>query len=220
MDAEGLGRAARCSVACVMVASIFNACSSGASDSSGGPEPTAATSSSTPAPTPADDGTPSGERDLDVDELVVPAAAEAMPATWQERFVIGYGRGKALLGTSPGGDSGSLDIGPEYGAPGPDGTWWFLDAAKARLAHYDSAGQFLDHVRITEACWSAGATSSGSSRTSWPTASSSPPARRPTARRCSGCATGSPTRSSSRDVRAAYDDGAAALRVRGPREVE
>ena len=101
-------RAARCSVACVLVASIFSACSSGASDSSGGPEPTAPTSSSTPAPTPAADGTPSGGRDVDVDELVVPAAAAAMPATWQERLVIRYGRGRALLGTSPGGDSGSL----------------------------------------------------------------------------------------------------------------
>ncbi len=59
------------------------------------------------------------------------AAAAAMPEAWHERFVIGYGPGKALLGTSPGGDSGTLDIGPEYGAPGPDGSWWFLDAAKA-----------------------------------------------------------------------------------------
>lgn len=54
----------------------------------------------------------------------------------------------SALGTAPGGDSGSLDIGPEYGAPGPDGTWWFLDAAKARIAHYDSAGRYLDQVRI------------------------------------------------------------------------
>ena len=72
-----------------------------------------------------------------------------MPGTWQERFVIGYGPGNRLLGTSPGGDSGTLDIGPEYGAPGPDGTWWFLDAAKARLAHYDSAGRYLGRVKVT-----------------------------------------------------------------------
>lgn len=144
-------RAARFSVACVLVASLFSACSSGASDSSGDrdPEPTAApASTSTSEPTPTDDGTPSDGRDLDVEELVVPAAAATMPDAWQERFVIGYGLGKALLGTSPGGDSGSLDIGPEYGAPAPDGSWWFLDAAKARLAHYDPSGQFLDQVRI------------------------------------------------------------------------
>jgi hypothetical protein len=84
-----------------------------------------------------------------VDELVVPRAAPALPAAWQERFAIGYGPGKALLGTSPGGDSGSLDIGPEYGAPAPDGSWWFLDAAKARIAHYDSFGHFIDQVRVS-----------------------------------------------------------------------
>ncbi len=83
-----------------------------------------------------------------MDELVVPPAASGLLPAWQERFVIGYGAGKALLGTSPGGDSGTLDIGPEYGAPAPDGSWWFLDAAKARIAHYDSSGQFLDRVKV------------------------------------------------------------------------
>ena len=46
--------------------------------------------------------------------------------------------------------SGTLDIGPEYGAPAPDGSWWFLDAAKARIAHYDSAGRFIDAVRVSK----------------------------------------------------------------------
>jgi hypothetical protein len=84
-----------------------------------------------------------------VDEVLVPPAAPDLPGAWHERFVIGYGPGKELLGTSPGGDSGTLDIGPDYGAPAPDGSWWFLDAAKARVAHYDSAGGFLDQVRIS-----------------------------------------------------------------------
>ena len=79
----------------------------------------------------------------------MPAAVAAVADAWQERFVIGYGPGKELLGTSPGGDSGTLDIGPEYGAPGPDGSWWFLDAAKARIAHYDSAGRYLGQVKVT-----------------------------------------------------------------------
>ena len=74
--------------------------------------------------------------DLDVDELVTQVVAAVMPDAWQERFVIGYGPGNELLGTSPGGDSG------------PDGTWWFLDAAKARLAHFDASGRYLDQVRI------------------------------------------------------------------------
>lgn len=78
----------------------------------------------------------------------MPPAAEEMPAAWQERFVIGYGTGRELLGTAPGGDSGTLDVGPEFGAPGPDGTWWFLDSAKRRLAHYDGDGRYLDEVVI------------------------------------------------------------------------
>jgi hypothetical protein len=71
-----------------------------------------------------------------------------MPEAWRERFDIGYGAGQALLGTSPGGDAGTLDIGPEYGAPGPDGTWRFLDYAKGRIAHYDAEGRYLDRIRI------------------------------------------------------------------------
>jgi hypothetical protein len=74
-----------------------------------------------------------------------------MPDAWHERFTIGYGPGRQLLGTSPGGDSGTLDIGPDHGAPGPDGSWWFLDAAKARLAHYDASGEFLAQVQIPKA---------------------------------------------------------------------
>lgn len=83
-----------------------------------------------------------------VQTLVVPAASSSLPASWHQVFAVGYGRKKRLLGTSRGGDSGTLRIGPEYGAPGPDGSWWFLDAAKRRLAHYSAAGTYLGQVRI------------------------------------------------------------------------
>lgn len=131
-------------VACALVVSLA-ACS-------GSDGPVSAPTTRTPVPSspaaPSPTGTPSGERDLDVDALVVPAAAAAMPAAWTERFVIGYGPGEELLGTSPGGDSGTLDIGPEYGAPAPDGSWWFLDGAKARIAHYDADGGYLGAVEV------------------------------------------------------------------------
>ena len=149
-------------VTAALAASALASCSS-ATDSSADPGPSAApsaSSSSSPspsedvsgsvAPTPSASTVPGEVRDLDVEELVMPSAAPAMPTAWQERFVIGYGPGRDLLGTAPGGDSGTLDIGPEYGAPAPDGSWWFLDAAKARIAHYDSAGQFLDQVRVSK----------------------------------------------------------------------
>lgn len=139
-------RLGRVAAACALVVGV-TACSA---DSPGEAEPTpsAPPSSAAAPPAPSAPSGPGDDRDLDVDSLVVPPAAAAMPASWQERFVIGYGAGRELLGTSPGGDSGSLDIGPEYGAPGPDGSWWFLDAAKQRVAHYDAEGQYLDEVKI------------------------------------------------------------------------
>lgn len=150
-------RRSRLPILCVLMASVVVACSTGDPETA----PPAATTTGTP--TPSDDGSgpttptvPPDGRDLDVDELVMPAAAPAMPAAWRERFVIGYGPGMELLGTAPGGDSGSLDLGPEYGAPGPDGSWWFLDAAKARIAHYDTAGHYLDQVRISRKLLVAG----------------------------------------------------------------
>ncbi|GEP32524.1 hypothetical protein NSZ01_02920 [Nocardioides szechwanensis] len=143
-------RRTRLPVLCVLIASVVVACSTE------DPETPPPAASSTGTPTPSDGGSapttptaPPDGRDLDVDELVMPAAVPTMPAAWREKFVIGYGPGMKLLGTAPGGDSGSLDIGPEYGAPGLDGTWWFLDAAKARIAHYDAAGHYLDQVRIS-----------------------------------------------------------------------
>jgi hypothetical protein len=121
----------------VLAAVLLAAC--GTERLSADPDPTPSTSPSE---------TTSAEPDPGVDELVVPAAAASLPATWHERFVVPYGAGQALLGTSPGGDSGTLDLGPEYGAPSGDGTWWFLDAAKRRLAHYDADGRYLDAVPI------------------------------------------------------------------------
>lgn len=138
-------RRTQVAVLCVLAASFVGGCST----EDPGPAPPAASATGTPTRTPTPTPTvPPDGRDLDVDELVVPAAAPAMPAAWREKFVIGYGPGMKLLGTAPGGDSGSLDLGPEYGAPGPDGTWWFLDAAKTRIAHYDAEGRYLDQVRI------------------------------------------------------------------------
>jgi len=135
----------RLAVAGAIVVVVLSSCT--ADPPKAEPDPTpSATPPTTPSATPSTG--PSTEPDRGVDELVVPAAAPSMPATWKERFVIPYGPGRTLLGTSPGGDSGTLDIGPEYGAPAPDGTWWFLDGAKRRLAHYDADGSFLDAVRI------------------------------------------------------------------------
>jgi hypothetical protein len=76
------------------------------------------------------------------------AGVSALDDSWTELFVIGYGAAEDLLGTAPGGDNGTLQLGPDYGAQAADGTWWFLDAAKQRLAHFSETGTYLDSVPV------------------------------------------------------------------------
>jgi len=81
-------------------------------------------------------------------EWVLDPAAESLPAAWRSAFTIGYGEAESLLGSASGGEG--LTLGPNYGAQAPDGTWWLLDGAKARVAHYDRAGAYLDAVVLPE----------------------------------------------------------------------
>ncbi len=75
--------------------------------------------------------------------MALPAVGDLGPV-WDELFAIPYGEATESLGTSPGGDGGTLNLGPEFGTQAHDGSWWFLDGAKKRLAHYSSEGSFLD----------------------------------------------------------------------------
>lgn len=82
--------------------------------------------------------------------VVLPEATSEMPPTWVERFHIPYGDSIDALGTYLGGDGEGLQIGPEYGAQVADGTWWFIDTAKYRLAHFSESGQYLGQIEIPE----------------------------------------------------------------------
>lgn len=66
---------------------------------------------------------------------------------WTE-LVFPYGEDEGSLGTSPGGEG--LMLGPEYGTQTPHGTWWFLDAANLRIAHFAVDGSYLDQVIMPE----------------------------------------------------------------------
>jgi hypothetical protein len=70
-----------------------------------------------------------------------------MGSGWTEQ-IFPYGESEDTLGTSPGGEG--LMLGPEYGTQTPDGTWWFLDAASLRVAHFDGDGAYLDQVVLPE----------------------------------------------------------------------
>jgi hypothetical protein len=79
---------------------------------------------------------------------VLPVAAETMPASWTEVFLIPYGETPDSLGTSLAGDGEGFQLGPDYGAQSPDGSWWFLDGAKQRMAHFGEDGAFIDAVEV------------------------------------------------------------------------
>jgi hypothetical protein len=83
-------------------------------------------------------------------EGVLPVALDQMPDTWVEAFFIPYGTTPDTLGTHLGGDGEGIWFGPEYGAQSPDGTWWFLDVANFRVAHFSEDGEFIDDVPVPE----------------------------------------------------------------------
>lgn len=87
--------------------------------------------------------------EVENDVALVPTAGET-ESPWTETMFIPYGTTPETLGTSPGGDTGSLDIGPEYGAQTADATWWFLDSAKRRIARFSDMGEYMGQVEIPE----------------------------------------------------------------------
>lgn len=107
------------------------------------PSPTVSTSN-TPSvePTVAPSATPLPR----LTRLELKAPTEAFGPEWEELLSIGYGDAPELLGTSPGGDGEGILWGPSYGTQMPDGTWWFLDTGKLRLAHYSETGAYLDDL--------------------------------------------------------------------------
>lgn len=80
------------------------------------------------------------------DELTLLLAAFSDMGPGWDDLVFPYGDAAAQLGTSAGGDG--LLLGPEYGAQMGDGSWWFLDAAKLRLAHFGEDGGYLGALAI------------------------------------------------------------------------
>jgi hypothetical protein len=75
-------------------------------------------------------------------------APSALNSSWGLVSAIGYGTAAAKLGTSLGGDGGGITYGPSYGTQTPDKTWWYLDVAKKRLAHYSKTGAYLGQVKV------------------------------------------------------------------------
>lgn len=83
-----------------------------------------------------------------VTKTITMGAPSALNSGWGTASTIGYGPAKATLGTSLGGDGGGFQIGPSYGTQVPNKTWWYLGAAKKRLAHYSKSGRYLGQVKL------------------------------------------------------------------------
>lgn len=98
-----------------------------------------------PQPTPAAPGMATATTPVDVGKLALPVSGQG-PDPWETLLELPYGTSNELLGVSPGHDG---IVGPEYGAQAPDGTWWLLDSARARIAHYDGAGHYLGATELT-----------------------------------------------------------------------
>ena len=121
-------------------------------DESGATTTTTPTTTSSPSTVSTTSTTaPSTTTTLPLAEGVLPLALGEMPDTWVEAFFIPYGETPDTLGTSLGGDGEGIMWGPEYGAQAPDGTWWFLDVANFRVAHFSDDGEYLDQVIVPEA---------------------------------------------------------------------
>lgn len=79
--------------------------------------------------------------------MALPSVSD-MSARWVEMFLLEYGESEHQVGASLGGDGGGLMLGPDYGVQAADGTWWLLDKAKVRLAHFSDSGDYLDSVSV------------------------------------------------------------------------
>ncbi len=108
------------------------------------PAPASVPASSPPASMPA----PTPEEPFAALDEIVLSEPSALGSSWSELFALPYGDAPEQLGTSLGGDGEGLQWGPSYGTQLPDGTWWFLDTAHVRLAHYSETGDYLGETRI------------------------------------------------------------------------
>ncbi len=133
-------------LALVGAALVVSACGTSDPPASPGTSQPSASTSTLPSPT-TTAALPSTTLQPTDPVLLLPSASD-FGSAWSEVLFIGYGSDEELLGTAPGGEN--LDLGPEYGAQAPDGTWWFLDAAKRRLAHYSETGEYLGSVVASE----------------------------------------------------------------------
>lgn len=79
-------------------------------------------------------------------QLVLTANLAERPSRWRLVAAVPFGGGRSALGLVDDVHHASLALLPEAFAVASDGSLWFLDIVKRRLAHYTSSGAFLGEV--------------------------------------------------------------------------
>jgi hypothetical protein len=94
----------------------------------------------TPAlPTPSTSGSSAS-----LPSLVLQASLSEQPADWERALFVPFGEGRRRLRFDSLKETQPLE--PHSFAIGPDGTFWILDNANRRIAHYSIAGTFLEAI--------------------------------------------------------------------------
>ena len=78
--------------------------------------------------------------------LILTADLRQRPAEWRRAAFIPYGPATTELGIELPPLRTSVPLVPRSFTVGPDGTFWILDAVKARIAHYASDGRYLGAI--------------------------------------------------------------------------
>ena len=108
------------------------------------PAPASGGTASSPVPTPPSTPGPRGPTRLPA--VVLVADLSRPPARWDRVAFVPFGRGPRRLGLVISRRLTPVPIVPPSFAVAPDGSLWFLDIVKHRLAHYSGSGGFLGAV--------------------------------------------------------------------------
>jgi hypothetical protein len=99
-------------------------------------------SSTLPRPSPSTIS--SSEALVELPEIVLTADLDEQPATWAPIALIPIGSAQSELGYRL--SSEGPTVGPNSFAIAPDGSFWIIDAAKQRVAHYSRSGQLIGTI--------------------------------------------------------------------------
>jgi hypothetical protein len=110
------------------------------------PGPASGRTASPPAPSESSRTSPGPRVATRLPAVVLVADLSRPPARWDRVAFVPFGRGSRRLGLVISRQLTPVPIVPPSFAVAPDGSLWFLDIVKHRLAHYSGSGAFLGAI--------------------------------------------------------------------------